>query len=105
VLRVIDAELVTYTNPSDYWSDVQFACRTYQGDIDESGNLSLTHRPEMSTQANGCFGGLFSVDGAGFFFGEDADATGGRLLRWDGAAMVPEVSVAAGYVTTFERIR
>lgn len=105
LLRVIDEALVTYSSSADYWSDVQFGCRTYQGDIDESGALSLRERPEMSTVANGCFGGMFSVDGSGYFFGEDADAVGGTLLRWDGAAMVPEIGVAAGYVTAFERLR
>lgn len=103
LLRTIDAATAEASSVDEYWSDIEFACSFYDGDIDETGTITLSETPSMGVDG-GCYGGVFGVDGDAYFNIPAEGFESGALARWTGASMETVIGLD-GYPWTFERIR
>ncbi|MET0391121.1 MAG: hypothetical protein ABW321_34435 [Polyangiales bacterium] len=98
VVRAVDESLADIGSVDSYYTDIEHACRFYQGTIDEDGELSLEEQPALGTAPHYCWGWVYKVDGSPYFWGEDT------MYKWNGTEMVPTFK-AAGNASTFQRIR
>ncbi len=103
LLRAIDAEAGAASAIPTYWSDIEFSCSFWDGDIDEVGAMTLAAAPGMGV-GGACYGGVFGIDGDAYFNVPTEGFASGIVAKWNGSSM-ETIFGLDGYPWTFERIR